>query len=58
VPTIRNVFALAKQVDCYSYQACEHPSWEESRAHAICESIRYNLLSQHPDYDEAPWGID
>jgi hypothetical protein len=57
VPSIRNIFALAKQVDCYSYQACEHPEWEESRAFKMCESIKYHLLSEHPDYEAAPWGV-
>ena len=58
VHTIFNVFAMAKQVDCYSYQSCEHDGWESSRAHEICESIKYHLLSNHPDYEDAPWGID
>lgn len=58
IPTIRNVFALAKQVDCYTYQACEHEEWEKSRAFKMCESIKYYLFSNHPDYDAAPWGID
>jgi hypothetical protein len=57
-PTIRNVFALAKQVDCYSYQACEHPTWEDSKAFAICEAIKDGLFRNHPDYEDAPWGID
>jgi hypothetical protein len=57
VPTVRNIFALAKLVDCYSYQACEHDEWEESRAHKMCESIKYHLLSNHPDYEAAEWGI-
>jgi hypothetical protein len=57
-PTIRNIFALAKQVDCYTYQACEHPEWENSKAFAMCESIKDALLRNHPDYEDAPWGID
>jgi len=57
VPTIDNIFVLAKQVDCYSYQACEHDEWEASRAKKICETISSYLLSNHPDYDAAPWGI-
>jgi hypothetical protein len=57
VPTVRNIFALAKLVDCYSYQACEHDEWEESRAKEMCDSIKYHLLSNHPDYEAAEWGI-
>ena len=56
--TIDNIFSLAKQVDCYTYQACEHDAWEASRAYKMCESIKSHLLSNHPDYDDAPWGID
>ncbi|RLC14512.1 MAG: hypothetical protein DRI24_13320 [Deltaproteobacteria bacterium] len=57
VSTIDNIFVLAKQVDCYSYQACEHDGWDASRAKEICETISSYLLSNHPDYDAAPWGI-
>ena len=57
VPTIRNIFALAKQVNCYEYQACEHPAWEDSKARAMCVDIKEALLRKHPDYEEAPWGI-
>ena len=57
-PTIDNVFSMAKQVDCYSYQACEFEGWEASRANEMCNSIKYNLLSSHPDYDAAPWGVN
>jgi len=58
VPTISNIFELAKQVDCYSYQSCEHDGWEASRAKKMCEAIKYALLSNHPDYNAARWGID
>ena len=57
-PTVRNIFALAKLVDCYSYQACEDDGWEASKANEICQSIKHHLLSNHPDYEKAPWGID
>lgn len=58
VPTIDNIFVLAKQVDCYHYQSCEHPEWEDSKAYRMCLSIKEGLLSNHPDYEDAPWGID
>jgi len=58
VPTIRNIFALAKAVDCYSYQSCEHDGWEASKAHKICKSILSHLLTNHIDYEKAPWGVD
>jgi hypothetical protein len=58
VPTIDNIFVLAKQVDCFTYQACEYAEWEDSKAYEMCESIKSHLLSNHPDYEVAPWGID
>ena len=57
-PTIDNIFVLAKQVDCYAYQSCEHDGWETSRAYKMCEAIKYSLLNNHPDYEDAPWGIE
>lgn len=58
VPTIRNIFALAKQVNCYEYQSCEHEGWESSKAYKMCQAIKEGLLRNHPDYEAAPWGID
>lgn len=58
VPKVHNIFALAKLVDCYAYQSCEHDAWEKSKAYAMCESIKSHLLCNHPDYDKAEWGID
>lgn len=58
VPTVDNIFALAKQVDCYSYQSCEHDGWDASKAHEICKSIKSGLLTNHPDYEAADWGIN
>lgn len=56
VTTVDNIFVLAKQVDCYSYQSCEHDEWEKSKAFEMCESIKSHLFSNHPDYEAAPWG--
>lgn len=49
---------LLKAIDCYEYQSCEHPDWEKSEAHAICDALRDRLIGQLPGYDEAPWGIE
>jgi len=56
-PTITNIHSMAKQVDCFSYQACEYDGWEKSQAREMCDSIKYHLLSNSPEYDNAPWGI-
>ena len=48
---------LAKQIACYEYQACEHPEWDGSEAHALCEAMRLQILRTLPGYEAAPWGI-
>ena len=57
VPTIDNIFVMAKQVNCYEYQSCEHDGWESSKAHKMCRAIKEALLSKNDDYEEAPWGV-
>ena len=58
VPTIDNIFVMAKQVNCYEYQSCEHDGWEDSKAHAMCRAIKESLLTKNDEYENAPWGID
>jgi hypothetical protein len=48
---------LAKQLDHYEYQACEHPEWAESEASALVCALRLRILKTLPGYDEAPWGV-
>lgn len=31
---------LLKQLDCYEYQACECPDWEQTDAYDFCEVVR------------------
>lgn len=54
--------AMVKLLDCYEYQSCEHPEWEDSEAHRFCLALRRRILSQiverHAEYESAPWGID
>jgi len=57
-PIVTNVFHMAKLVNCYMYQSCEHEEWHESEARVICETIKSLLLTKHPDYDQAPWGFE
>jgi hypothetical protein len=42
-------------IACYEYQACEHPGWDDSEAHAFCDALRHALISRLPGYAEAPW---
>lgn len=48
---------VLKQLDCYEYQACEHPGWESSWAHAFCKALRRECIHHVPGYESAPWGI-
>jgi hypothetical protein len=50
--------AVLKAIDCYSYQTCEHPEWEQSEAFAFCASLRKAMIRELPGYEDAPWGID
>lgn len=49
---------VAKALDCYEHQACEHPGWEASPARAFCRTLRKALTQALPGYDGAPWGIE
>ena len=52
-----SVVAALKAIDGYEYQACEHPEWEASEAHAFCQGLRREMIHQLPGYDEADWAI-
>lgn len=47
---------VAKSLDCYEYQSCEHDGWKDSQAHAFCEALRNLLLTRLPGFEEAEWG--
>jgi hypothetical protein len=49
---------MFKLIDCYEYQACEHPGWATSDAKAYCERLRRDLIGKLPGYAEAAWEID
>lgn len=46
-----------KALDCYEYQACEHPGWATSKAFDFIEALRSRLIGTLPGYDKAPWGF-
>lgn len=48
---------LLKACNCYIYQACEHPEWEESEAHAIVKALKARAIVRLPGYDEAMWEV-
>jgi hypothetical protein len=42
-------------IACFEYQACEHPGWGTSEAHAFCGALRMKLIHCLPGYPAAPW---
>jgi hypothetical protein len=48
---------ILKLIDCYSYQACEHPEWEASEAFAFVNALRHKMIGCLQGYDDAPWGL-
>lgn len=55
INTIKPIDVL-KALDCYEYQSCEHPEWNDSEAKAVCTALRHAAISNLPGYDAAPWG--
>ena len=49
--------ALIKLAQSYAYQACEHPAWEASRAHALIRGLIDAQIARLPGYESAPWTI-
>jgi hypothetical protein len=49
--------AVLKACDGYEYQACEHPGWEGSEAHAYIEALRTRAIRALPGYEEAAWEV-
>lgn len=53
----REPVAVLKAIDCYEYQSCETPDWEQSEAFAFCRALRRHVIGRLPGYDEADWSI-
>ena len=47
---------IMKSCDCYHYQSCEHPGWEDSEARAFVDSLISHARREVQGYDEAIWG--
>ena len=48
---------IIKAIDCYCYQSCEAPNWDQSEAYAIVDTLRNRAIGRLPGYDEAAWII-
>lgn len=44
-----------KALDCYVYQASNHPGWENSHAERYCRMLRILFARKLPGYDNAMW---
>lgn len=49
---------VLKACDCYDYQACETPDYDETPAAALVRAIRRAAIAELPGYDAAPWEIE
>lgn len=49
--------ACLKALQCFEYQACEHPGWDASEAAAHCRAFRTIFISALPGYADAPRSI-
>ena len=57
--SVRGPAALLKAIDCYEYQSCETPDWEQSEAARFCQELRAHLIRQLPGYNQADtWPIE
>ena len=50
-----SVVEALKAIDCYEYQACEHPEWRRSEARRFCDSLRGSVVGALPGYWQANW---
>ena len=46
---------IAKLLDCYACQACDHDGWAASDACRFVEDLCASLLTGLAGYAEAPW---
>lgn len=49
---------VLKALDCFEYQACEHPQWTDSEAQRFCDALRRVAIGKVRGYDDADgWDI-
>lgn len=48
-----DAMAILKACNCFAYQACEHPEWEDSDAHSIIKAIEHFAIRALPGYCDA-----
>lgn len=48
---------IIKACDCFDYQACEVPDYDNTAAAKLIDSVRRAAIRALPGYDGASWGI-
>ncbi len=48
-----DAISVLKAIDCYIYQACEIPTWDDCEALQFCEALRRRAIGNLPGYDSA-----
>jgi hypothetical protein len=56
-PERHSPLTVLKLIECYEYQSCEHPGWENGEARKFCQALRVKAVQDLPGYDAEPWGI-
>jgi len=53
---------IIRACNCYNYQTCETPDWEQTEAHAIYDALRERAISalvdMHKETSDDTWDID
>ena len=52
-----NPVTVLKAIDCYRYQTCKHPAWQQSQAREFCNALAHRTIGVLPGYEDAPWEI-
>jgi hypothetical protein len=52
-----NPVAILKAINCYEYQACEHPEWKTSEARSFCEALTARMIHMLPGYGNAAYEV-
>ena len=50
------VMQIAKTIDCFIYQSCEHPDFYQSRTYQFLISLKDRAINNTSEYRMASWG--
>lgn len=58
LPGVPNPVSVLKAIGGFTYQACEHPEWEQSEAFNFVDALRRRAISKLPGYeDDEHWSV-